>query len=222
MKYTSTVALLLITASTFAQFQKKDKVLGFGFNINSGRNDIATAGINTVGQKITTFNMNVSLGFASNETTVHGFSINGGTGTSKINNNFLTGNTQIQKINSIGAGYFIQKFKPLGKGFYVFAEGAVNGLYQTDKTEFNPQSTASSKAYSAGIFIYPGIAYKAGKRFLLQLRFADFVGINYYHATSESTMPIEKRTVKTFGFGSSLGIGYLNNIAIGARWIIPH
>jgi hypothetical protein len=51
------------------------------------------------------------------------------------------------------------------------------------------------------------------------VRFADFVNAGYGWQKSKSANG-NSSTQNGFNLGTSLGLGYLNNIGIGARWII--
>lgn len=199
-----------------AQFQKGNKVLGFGLNVQSSKekSDGPNAQISTSNS----FQLSTELGFAAKENRLSGFFV--GTGYSK--NKYETANqpqagSESKSIN-ISGGYFNRIYKSLGKNFFVFGEGraSLNYSQQDNNSIYN---YPDSKLYSVNVGLYPGLAYKWNQRFLFELRFADFVNVGYSYRELKGGNN-EKTVQNSVGLGTSLGLGYLNNIGIGARWII--
>jgi hypothetical protein len=217
MKRVITLSLIVFFAlNASAQFTKGNKVLGFGFNTGQFSNN--TISTNT-SQETKGFGLNGSLSFAKakSETRLNGFVFNAGYTKSISKNSNPFSNDQLTENYMAGVGYFIRKYKSLGKNFFVFGEA--QGEVSFDRY-ISRSSTFYTNAnqYQAGIGIYPGLAYKWNNRFLFELRFADFarVGYSYSERKQETTSDYSR----SFSFGTSLGLGYLNNIGIGARWII--
>jgi hypothetical protein len=210
------IIALIFSSSAFAQFQKGDKILGLGLNFGTNKNENSTAVSSQVNR---TFVVNVSteLGFAVNENRVHGFFINGGYGRSRYDFPSQPINTSKTNNYNAGAGYFIRNYKPLGKSFFIFGDGRA-GFNYSDQN-YTSNTAEKGKSYGVQAAIYPGIAYKLNKRFLLEVRFADLVSLGY--SKQESTNSANQKSEQNaFSFGSSLGAGYLKDISIGARWII--
>jgi hypothetical protein len=207
-------SMIIVTAN--AQFQKGDKVLGFGLNIGQFSNNTISL-TNTQTNKGFDLGGSFSLAKAKSETRLNGFVLNAGYGKSLFKGNNPFSIEQLTENYVAGVGYFMRKYKPLGKNFFVFgeAQGGAN---------FNRQSIRSGAFYSdanryqAIIGVYPGLAYKWNNRFLFELRFADFASVSYSY--TEQKQQNSSQYSRSFSFGSSLGLGYLNNIGIGARWII--
>jgi len=216
-KYLFVLTGLFLTVSASAQFTKGDRLLGAGLNI-SHSNFESNTGFTPFTTRSNNVGLNLDLGFASRENRMSGFYIGGGYGKSKTEYPAQpTTNSSNENFNA-SAGFFTRRYRPLGKDFFLFAEGRAGidfGKSQISNTNTGDQTFVSVKAG-----IYPGISYRAGKRFLLDLRFADFASIGYTRNTYKGSGNL-KDVQTTFGFSSSLGLGYLSNIGIGARWIIP-
>ncbi len=120
-----------------------------------------------------------------------------------------------QKTNGYGAGIFLRQYKPLGKGFYIFAQEALNFRYakiSPDTTDF-----LNSKTISIAFTANPGIAYDLSKKVQLELLlFNNFLSAEYSHLTSTS-IPDGTTKTNSFNIGANLDgsqLGYLN---IGAK-----
>lgn len=220
MKYTFTTILLVVAAGTFAQFQPKDKVLGFNFNLGASTTS-STFVLSSSEQKQFTTGLGLSLGWASKENQINGFFVSGNLSQTKTTVTPQQNADARSTGSGIRAGYFIQKYKSLGKGFFIFGEGNLSGGYGKNENKTNGQAISTSENISVGLSFYPGVAYKVNKNLLLQISFADFASIGYSHNKQESQNQ-GKTTSNGFNLGTSLGLGYLQNIGIGARWVIPH
>lgn len=208
----------LVSFTSIAQFQVGDKIIGAGFYISSSDQKNESASV--IDNKVTSTSASLAFNFgiANKEHSVNGFIIEGGYSISKIKNpSFPSENYKTDGFNLSG-GYFTRRYKSIGKNFFLFAEG--NGRLTYSKNE-NLNQSAEEKSYRFSAGIYPGISFQSGKRLLLELRFADFVNLSYAYYKRTSNNGINKNSGNSFGFGSSLGLGYLQNIGIGAKWILP-
>lgn len=209
--------LSMLSFSSKAQFQRGNKVLGFGLNFQTSSNEINSS---TVPQttKNSGYNVSVELGFAKKENRLSGFFLNSGYGVSKIEYSGQPANNYKNNNFNIGGGYFTRKYQSLGKNFFVFGEGRAGFNYSQQNNHSNT-TNQSPKQFGVSAGLYPGLAYKWTNRFLLELRFADFVSVGYsqgiYIASNN-----KKDIQRNFLLGSSLGLGYLNNIGIGTKWIL--
>lgn len=208
---------IICSVPSFAQFQKGDKVIGAGLNFQSYTNEINSAFIPQI-NKTTSVGLSTELGLANKANRLSGFFINGSYGLSKVE--FPTQPTTNSKSDyyTIGTGYFTRRYKSLGKSFFVFGEGRA-GISYTN-AENSGTNANKSKSYGISAGIYPGLAYRVNNRFFLELKFADFVSLGYSHHESTNTNNI-KDIQRSFSFSSSLGLGYLRDIGIGARWVFP-
>jgi hypothetical protein len=208
---------LILSISAGAQFKKGDRLLGAGLNISHSKSE-STSGFTPYNTSTNNGSLTLSLGFASSENRVSGFYVGGGYGKSKTEYPAQpTTNSSSENFNT-SAGFYTRRYRALGKDFFLFAEGRAGVDF--GKNQISNTNTGDQTFVSVSAGIYPGISYRAGKRFLLDLRFADFASIGYTRNTYKGSSAV-KDVQSTFGFSSSLGLGYLSNIGIGARWIIP-
>ncbi|MBY0476887.1 MAG: hypothetical protein K2Q24_04520 [Chitinophagaceae bacterium] len=211
--------LLLITSTSEAQFKKGNKVLGFGLSFyNQTNSGSIYSPLNAYTNQNLSTSLTLSIAKAKSETRLNGFFINSGYGNSKYDNNSNI-NDRYDESFSVNGGYFIRKYKSIVNKFYVFGEGAANVGYARQNIYYNPSSSIRQTNVYTGISVYPGIAYKWNDRFLFEVRFSDFANINFQYGESVNN-PGDKNINRSVSFGTSLGLGYFNNIGIGARWII--
>jgi hypothetical protein len=209
------ILVIGFSSSAFAQFQKGDKVLGLGFSISTSKTQ--QSGGQESSYSAGSYGLRTLLGFAVHEHRLHGFYVNGNYGTTKQEfSNQPTANTKSKNYN-VGLGYFTTIYKPLGKSFFVFGEANAGVIFsEQEQTPF----VVEQKQYGASITLYPGIAYQWNKRLLLEARFGDFITAGFGRNESKSANN-DKMVTNSFSLNSSLGLGYLQNFGIGARWIIP-
>lgn len=208
----------LFSLSSNAQFQKGDKIVGAGFGISSS-SQTSSSGTMPVENRNTGLNISFDYGYAKMENRLSGFYINAGYSINKTNYSTQPSMNSKDDGYNTGAGFFTRRYRSLGKEFFLFAEGRVGASYSARNYSYNIYSKEKSYGISAGI--YPGVAFRHGKRLLLELRFADFVNIGYSYSESKLLNSNNKEIRKSFNAGSSLGLGYLSNFGIGAKWIIP-
>lgn len=209
--------ILFIASSAMAQFKKGDKVLGAGLNFQTSKSENNSYTIPSTNTQ-TGFSLSAELGFAKKENRLSGFFASAGYGKTKNEYPSLpTANSKSDNFN-VAAGYFSRAYKSLGKNFYVFGEGRAGFNYsQADNSK--SISGPEIRDYGVNLGLYPGLSYKWNDRFLLELRFADFVSVGYSKREAKSVNDT-KDIQRNFSLGSSLGLGYLSNIGIGARWVI--
>ena len=203
-------SIFVFTAN--AQFQKGNKVLGAGLNFETGSTDYPN-----FLYKNTNFNIGLNMGFATKENMLKGFYVNTGFGKTKYD--YIAASTPdvFSSVFDLSAGYYIRWYKSIGKGFYLFGEGNAGCSYSIQKNKTS--SNTNLEELRAGISVYPGLSYELNKKILLELRFGDFASAEYINKVTDS--PTDgKQGSRFFSVNSSLALGYLNNIGIGARWII--
>lgn len=210
-------AAVVLTVSARAQFTKGDRLLGAGLNVSHSKGEF-NSGFIPYTTSSNNASLTLDLGFASRTNRMSGFYVSGGYGKSKTEYPTQpTTNSSSDNLN-ISAGFYTRRYKALGKDFFLFAEGRAGVDFGKSNISTSNNGDRTSVAVRASV--NPGISYRAGKRFLLDLRFADFASVGYNHDTFKGSGNV-KDVQSGFGFGSSLGLGYLSNIGIGARWIIP-
>lgn len=207
---------LLFSFASTAQFQQGEKVLGAGFSAQSLSNENNSF---SIPQKTTSsgFNLSAELGFVSRANQLNGFFINGGYGVTK--NEYPTQPSTNSKGDNynMGAGFFTRRYKALGKQFYLFGEGRAGVNFARQNQPGG--SLYDGKSYNISVGLFPGLSYRVTNRFLLDLRLADLISLGYSH--QETNIPNnQKNKQNNFYLNSSLGLGYLRDIGIGARWVI--
>lgn len=208
---------VIISFTAGAQFVKGDKLLGAGLSFQHNTNESNAGASPSIG-KSNSGSISLDLGFATRENRLSGFYISGGYGKStNIYSSLPSLNNSIDYSNT-GGGFFTRRYRPIGKNFFLFAEGRAGVDYGKQNNSNSNTGKRTTVNVQAGLF--PGISYKTGKHFLLDLRFGDFVSLGYSHITDKG-VGNTKTEQTNFGFSSSLGLGYLQNIGIGARWILP-
>ncbi|HEX4958300.1 MAG TPA: hypothetical protein VFV46_08995 [Lacibacter sp.] len=201
----------------FAQFQKGNKLLGFGLGLSAGKGESQNSQF-TQTTRSNTVNGSVELGFAIKENKLYGFYVGGGYSQSSNETNDPFG-TDIKMTNQFyNAGYFTRMYKSLGKGFFVF--GDVRGGYSYFDFKNKSASESVQKTHAVSAAFFPGITYKWNNRFLLEVRTGDFIAVGYSRATTTNSSNNEKFVNNNLSVNTSLGLGFLQNFGIGARWII--
>lgn len=209
--------LFFIYFGTFAQFQKGNKVLGFGLNFSTGKSE------QTSGQFISTsknngFSVPAELGFAGKANRLNGFYLTVSNSKSKWETNTPLATNRTLTNQSYGLGYFTRIYKSLGKNFFVFGDARGGYTYTEQKDE--ETTTSTRKQNSMNVLFFPGIAYKWNNKFFLEVRTGDLINFGYTNSKTTNSTTNIKNTSSSFDFNSSLGLGFLQNFGIGARWII--
>lgn len=117
-----------------------------------------------------------------------------------------------------GLGVFVRKYKTLGAGFALFAEGDLGGMYQLSKSYADGGTKPpADKSYSINAGFYPGIAYFISKHVQLETGLQNMGYIQYAHAKTGQDVAEVKSS--TFTVGSSLNQAF-NNLIVGFKWIL--
>jgi hypothetical protein len=221
MKCTILATVLLLSMSASAQFQKGNKVLGFGLGFSSGKGETQNSSSAPV-NKNNSFNGSLELGFAAKENRLHGFFAGASAGQNKSESRPPANTVSKNESQSFNGGYFTRMYKSLGKGFYVFGDLRGGYFYSQNKNINTNFSTVENtqKTHAVNVSAFPGIAYKWSNRFLLEVRTGDLISIGYNRSINSNNSNNEKFVSNSFSFNSSLGLGFLQNFGIGARWII--
>lgn len=124
----------------------------------------------------------------------------------------------ISTQNIYGLGIFIRRYKTLGAGFALFAEGDLGGGYtlSNNYTEGGTKPPAN-KSYTINAGFYPGIAYFISKHVQLETGLQNLAYIQYAHSKS-GQVPTEMKS-STFSVGSGLSQS-LGSFVVGFKWVI--
>ena len=95
-KFITLTVIVLLAFNASAQFQKGNKVLGFGFNASSATVQQQNPNLTQI-NKENLFNLSTELGFAIKPNLVTGFYFNGGTGT--LETEYRTPASTVFKVN---------------------------------------------------------------------------------------------------------------------------
>jgi len=127
--------------------------------------------------------------------------------------------------NSFSAGVYLLQYKPLGNGFYVFTQEALNfGLDQNKNIVANdPENVIDNqKQYSVNITFNPGVAYDLNKKLQLELLvFNNLISAGYAHTTHNFTKTQNSSYLdyreNNFYLSSNLDWSQLSSISIGMK-----
>ena len=123
---------------------------------------------------------------------------------------------------AIGAGLFIRKYAPLGKGFYLFGQGRLGAAGSSQK--YDSQYTPGAfkvKGYSVTAGFYPGISYAISNKLHVETGFANLVNIYFTHSKTTPKYPTignAEWKQNTIGLGTS--VENPGGLTIGLRLIL--
>ena len=166
--------------------------------------------------KQTGLNISPAFGKAIKENLIGGFDLR--FGYYKTNND---GNANITTNKSYGVGFFVRKYKPLGKSdFSVFIQGRLGADYITRVQNYNTNDKDDYKEYNIGANLYPGISYTISKRLQIETGFNNVVGIGYSSGKGEVTGQ-SPRSYSQKGFSISSSLNSLNSaLSFGFRLLL--
>jgi hypothetical protein len=141
--------------------------------------------------KTSTLNISPAVGIAVKDNLVVGIRLN--YGDTKTDNN----STIIEsKGNNYGGGIFIRQYIPVVNRLYIFGEAAAgyNNTKQTDTYNvFNNgsivKSQVTTKGWSSGISVMPGIVFSVTKKFQLETSLSSLLGVTYSKTKTTSEKP---------------------------------
>jgi hypothetical protein len=182
---------------TTAQIKKGGTFLGGNVSLLSVKNHIYVP--QDIPQLQRTITISPVFGKAVRDNLIVGFSIN-----FTLSNSEHIQNTKRHKDNQYGGGLFLRKYKALGAGFSIFAQGDLYA-FQEETINYRDIETERIKGPAVGLGFYPGLSYSLNKRLQLETGFNNFFGMTY---------SIEKRTVKSID-NTILDKSTTNTLSIG-------
>jgi hypothetical protein len=129
-------------------------------------------------------------------------------------------NINTLRSNTTQGGIFHRRYLPLGKGFYIFGEGAIN--YSVQKNTFqapNPNYQVIQQS-NTSLYLYPGITYAVGERFFLEASINNLLSAGYSsnkEAYNDGTVTGSR---KTNGFSFSSNVGNSAPLSVGFRFLL--
>lgn len=211
--FLSTLALSLSLLSR-AQIKKGDILLGgnLGFSSASPEPNDGTNAFNNA--KNTFFNIRPTIGKAIKDNLVLGINL-----LYSYNRSTYAG-ANYYKMTGYGAGVFLRRYIPLGKGFYFFLQEEANASFYRQN---NGNTTPGFKANETNLSLsfYPGVAYAIDRHWQIETGFPQLAALSYDHqkrADKVSGGPDLISKYNTFGISSSLSSTY--QLTVGLRYFI--
>jgi hypothetical protein len=202
-----TIAILLIATTSHAQINKGVKALGGNLSLTSTTEE-------SPAEKYTNTSFSIAPSFMSvyKDNRAIGFIL-------KYTHN-ETSYFQL-KTNSYGAGIFLRQYKPLGKGFYVFAQESLNFDADQYKSVLSSDTiiVTTAKTKTISVTVNPGLAFDVSKKFQLELLFFNnLLSAGYSHTDTQPgnlSEPIFKQN--SFFINTNLNTSQLTSLNIGAK-----
>ena len=206
--------LLIAFFQTYAQIDKGSIFLGgqisyYNQSASSPQDSNQTS-------KNKQFNFTPAIGIAVKNNVIVGIDL------TYVYTKTLTTNYPYNQItNTFGAGVFMRRYVPLGKGFYVFGQGRIGGTYNTGKIkQGNPEIDDDIKGYTVSFGFYPGVSYQVSKRVHLETGFNNLFYIEYDHNRDNQTNTGVVTAVKTNTFSAGSSLNNLAAFTLGVRVLL--
>ena len=194
------LAVFTVTVATAvnAQIKKGGLLLGGQLSFSSQKNESTAP--NAYATTNNSFFISPAFGRAIRENLIIGFDLLYSHGKYQATPNVR------QLSDSYGAGFFIRKYKELGKGFYLFGQARAGGSYNRQHyTDFiQGGNNSSAKGFTAQLGIYPGVAYAVSKKMQLEAGFSNLAAIRYEYLKQTPSGNTATYTSSNFSFSSSL------------------
>lgn len=214
------LAIVSTALSASAQISKGSSFLGGTLNFSTQKETseqpTSTGETTSIEEKKSTFLISPSIGFAYKENRVWGLSLS----YNRVKNEYADNKPSVE--NYYGAGAFLRQYKPLGKGFYLFAEESLGFSYGKNDYTSDNNNSSSYKLFSTALSFAPGFAYDVSKKFQLELIMNNLLYAKYNHSDAKTSIADVPRRTQTsnFSVGSNLnGLLESNSISIGGRFV---
>ena len=203
---------LLIVCITNAQIKKGDVLLGG--NLNFSKQTTKPDDVFYNGDQ-TSFSISPSIAKAVKDDLIVGLNLS----FSYFKNvNKVNTPSMISTSSSYGLGVFIRKYKVLGAGFALFAEGDLSGQDILSRSYADGGTKPpADKNYTINAGFYPGLAYFISKHVQLETGFQNLAYVQYGHANTGQN-PFEVKT-NTFSVGTGFNQA-LSNFIVGIKWLM--
>lgn len=212
MKKSLPLLVILLSASfiTSAQIKQGAHLIGGSIGISRSENETDPGNVKF---ETTNFQFSPAYGYAIKKNLIIGGDLVIQTGKNENNNSS-------QESSGFGAGFFVRKYQPLGKGFYLFGQGRFGVLNtKTESTPGNfPAITTTSKQTSVGITVYPGVSYAVNNKLQLEVGLNDLLFIQYSSGSTETENSPVESNFTNFNVGSNLFSGA--GLSVGLRILI--
>lgn len=212
------LAAVCATFSASAQINKGSTYVGGNLGFYSSKTNYEQP---ITDGKTSVVNLLPSVGFAYKDNRVWGVYLNYSHNESNVGTNDVNATS-----NLYGIGTFLRQYKPIGKGFFVFAQENLAFSYTDDKAIQSASYVTETKSYQVSLGLTPGVAYDVSKKFQLELTLNNIFSAGYSHArqTEALTGSSPYATVyhqNNFNLSGNLGqLAQVGDIAIGARFVL--
>jgi hypothetical protein len=204
------VFVLTIASISHAQINKGALLLGGDISYNALSSSTPSA--NNAHDDTKNISLSPSLGKAIKPDLVLGIALDYFFAESK---DMSTGSPVTSaKSTSYGLGFFLRKYRALGKGFSVFAQGAVTGAYSTATSN----DIQNGRGYSVSLVFSPGISYTISRRVQLETGLQNLFYVSYAHQTLGTV-----NTSYTYEHDISVGTNLSNTFSgfvLGIRFLL--
>ena len=197
----------LSAISVHSQINKGSVLLGGGINFGTWKDKDSL--MDRTSNSITLF---PAIGLAFKTNTIAGVQLT--YSHSRVNPTF-PGNP-VYTSNAYGGELFLRKYKPLGKGFYLFGQA---GLAYRESRHISTLPTFKDKQVSKSITaeLHPGIAFAVSKRFHLEIGLNDLVNMRY---ASDKYYTKDVLIIERNGVDLNVGVSSVSQLLIGFRFFI--
>lgn len=209
-KITLLLAVTIFTATiTNAQISKDNLILGgnLSLNLNSQKNE-GSESTNT-----TNFSIAPSIGKVYKDNHVIGL-------IAKYKFSGVSNNSNLN-TNSFGAGVYLRQYKPLDKGFYIFAQESLNADFDHARSIHNePGVIEDDKVTNIYLALNPGFSYDINRRLQAELLFLNnFLSLGYQTQNTkfENTNLYTNYKNNTFYASSTSDFGLWNSVSLGVK-----
>lgn len=206
----SFVILFCAAITTNAQINEGRYLLGGSISFNSSKD------LQITNSKNESLYTNIQFGKVVKDNTVAGIIFSYG----------YSNREQNSKGNQYGAGVFYRKYKPIGKGFYLFGE--VDALYNYSKsTQGNFKIGGDGTRYTSNtgtLSFTPGFSYSICKRVQMELLMQNLVALSYGTTKNETSSSITSTifSSKQNGFSANVNVNsnLANNFGLGFKFLL--
>jgi len=118
---------------------------------------------------------------------------------------------------SFGGSAFLRQYKPLGKGFYLYAQEALSATFGYGKLYGYDLHT-----FKTELLFSPGMAYNVSKHLQLEIQMSNILETGYTQSklSGNGTLYVPSANGSEFVFISSLEGGIFNNLTFGVRYFL--
>lgn len=205
---------LFFSISSLAQIKKSSVFLGGNVGFSSYMSTNTTNNLNN--NKLTGISISPVIGKAVKENLIVGFDLSYG-----YNKNDNIGNADVTINKNYGLGFFVRKYKPLGKSdFSIFLQGRLGAGYSTRLRNYNTIYKDEFNQFIIDASLYPGISYNVSKKLQIEAGFNNLVGISYSSGKGEVTGQSPRSySQKVFSLSSSLN-NFNSALSLGFRLLL--